>query len=119
MGAKTPHYEEEFKYMVVQQYLNGASKCYLSRKYGIGGKTTILKWMRKFGLSDTKPTAPNTANMPLEESNKELLKRIKELEEALMDEKIKATGYKKMVEIAEQQFKIPIQKKPYTKQSKK
>jgi len=119
MGAKTPHYTEAFKYKVVQQVLNGASRCNLSRKYGIGGKSTILKWMRSFGLSDHKPTFIDLETMPLDQSNKELLKRIKELEAELRDEKIKATGYKKMIEIAEQQFKISIQKKPYTKQSKK
>jgi cell division septum initiation protein DivIVA len=75
--------------------------------------------MRNFGLSDYKPIPPDLETMSSDQSNKDLLKRIKELEAELRDEKIKATGYKKMIEIAEHQFKIPIQKKPYTKQSKK
>jgi len=50
---------------------------------------------------------------------KELVKRIKELERKLEDEQIRSFGYSKMIDIAEEQLKVSIRKKPDTKQSKK
>jgi hypothetical protein len=48
-----------------------------------------------------------------------LLKRIMELERALEDAQLRAEGYRKMIELAEKELKIPIKKKWSTKQSEK
>ncbi len=57
--------------------------------------------------------------MDYNKENKDgLIKRIKELERQLEDEKIRAEGYSKMIDIAEDQLKISIRKKSTTKQSK-
>jgi hypothetical protein len=45
--------------------------------------------------------------------------RIKELEKALADAKLSSEAYSTMIDIAEQEFKIPIRKKFVTKQSDK
>ena len=46
----------------------------------------------------------------------EALKEIKRLKKALDLEKIRSAGYSHMIELAEQQFNIPIRKKSGTKQ---
>ena len=56
--------------------------------------------------------------MDYKKSNKEeLIKRLKELERRLEDEQLRAEGYSKMIDIAEDQLKITIRKKSDTKQS--
>ena len=46
----------------------------------------------------------------------EALKEIKRLKKALDLEKMRSAGYSHMIELAEQQFNIPIRKKSGTKQ---
>jgi transposase len=85
------------------------------RKYGIRGNSRILNWIRKFEESES-----DSPIMDYKKSDKkELLKRIKKLERQLEDEQIRSLGYSKMIDIAEDQLKISIRKKPDTKQSKK
>ena len=47
---------------------------------------------------------------------KKLEKRIKELEKALEYSNLRARAYNTMIDVAEDMFKIPIRKKPGTKQ---
>ena len=79
----------------------------------------LLRWMRKLGYID-KSQKENV--VPLiamsQKSNKtkeELERRIKELENQLLDSQLKEEGYRRMIEIAEKQLKISIRKKPNTK----
>jgi transposase-like protein len=41
-------YSDEFKKTVVREVLDGLSKDGASRKYGIGGHTTVLRWIRQY-----------------------------------------------------------------------
>jgi transposase-like protein len=111
------HYSESLKREVVIQVQSGQiSKEEARRKYGIRGHSTILKWIRKFEESD--PHLQSLMDYS-KSDKKELIKRIKELERKLEDEQIRSFGYSKMIDIAEEQLKVPIRKKPDTKQSKK
>lgn len=42
-------YSEAFKRQVVAEYEQGASASALCRKYGVGGITTVLTWVKKYG----------------------------------------------------------------------
>ena len=75
-----------------------------------------MKWIRKFEGSDPHYRSIMDYN---KSEKKELIKRIKELERQLEDEQIRSFGYSKMIDIAEEQLKVSIRKKPDTKQSKK
>ncbi len=110
-------YSESLKRKVVFQVQSGQlTQAEANTKYGIKGHSTILKWIRKFEEPD--PYFQNL--MDYNKSDKtELIKRIKELERQLEDEQIRSLGYSKMIDIAEEQLKIPIRKKPDTKQSRK
>ena len=110
-------YEESVKKEVVYLVQSGQiSKEEASRKYGIKGHSTILRWIRKFEGSDPNLQSIMDYNTS---DKKDLIKRIKELERKLEDEQIRSFGYSKMIDIAEEQLKVPIRKKPDTKQSKK
>ena len=53
MKRKVKFYSDEFKYKVVQEYLNSdLSIKELREKYSIGGPNSISNWMLKFGLRE-------------------------------------------------------------------
>jgi len=109
------HYSYDFKMRVIETVLKGEESMEsASRRFDIGGHTTIAKWMRKLERSNVdlilKKNKPSS-------SDKEA--RIKELEEALAFEKLRSRAYEEMIKIAESEHKISIKKKRDTKQSKK
>ena len=95
---------------------------------------TLLRWMRELGyMSVNKQKRFNFTsdkNQSMLKKNKtvndsvesfemqQLKKRISELEQQLKDAEMKAIAFSTMVDIAEQEFNIPIRKKYNTKPSK-
>ena len=110
------YYSESLKRDVVREILDGhISKAEAKRKYGIRGCGCIISWIRKFADTDSQESKMDYSKA----DKKELIKRIKELERKLEDEQIRSFGYNKIIDIAEEQLKVSIRKKPGTKQSKK
>jgi transposase-like protein len=102
------NYSLNLKLKVLDEYREGRlTKTELSKKYGISGHSTILKWLRNF------------------ENNKAVLdtndqsKRIKELEQLLAYEKLRRLAAEETIKVAEEELKISIRKKSVSKQSKK
>jgi transposase len=114
-GNKT--YSESLKREVVREVqLGNLTKTEAKKKYDIRGHAEVLKWIRKF---EEEGSHSKIKMMDYNKENKDgLIKRIKALERQLEDEKIRAEGYSKMIDIAEDQLKISIRKKSTTKQSK-
>lgn len=113
---------DSFKLKVIGDVLkNGLSKEQARKKYKIKGKSSILKWMRKFELSGYQSLPDYFERMEKDENsdNAALKQRIRELERALEDAEMKSAIYAKMIDVAERDLKIDIRKKPSTKQSKK
>ena len=90
------------------------SKSEARRKYNIRGGGTINYWVAKFRLSANQDPVDYKKL-----SKEELIKKLKQMERALEDEQLRAEGYSKMIDIAEEQLKIEIRKKSDAKQSKK
>ena len=126
---RTRHYPEAFKRKVVEEYLGtGASKMSLLRKYDIRMKSGIQKWMRQLGYQDIHQkagylgspkisvlAAKRTNSIPVREPAGSPEARIKELERQLEDEQLLSEAYRRMIDIAEKEFNIPIRKKRSTK----
>lgn len=108
-------YSESLKREVVRAIQLGLlSKEEARKKYGIRGHSAILKWIRTF---EEQGSLTKRNYMDYKNTSKDaLINRIKELERQLEDEKIRAEGYSKMIDIAEEQLKISIRKKHITKQ---
>jgi transposase len=75
--------------------------------------------MRKLGYSENlfpakKVSLPMPNNKP-QPSVEELQKKIKELEEKLLDSQLKEEAYRRMIDIAEKELKVSIRKKSDTK----
>ena len=119
------YYSEDFKRMVIYEYLaGGVSQGALLRKYSIGAKSAIPRWMKRFGYTEadksqdtnfTELIPADLAKKKEDPTNSELLKRIKELERQLQDEKLRSELYSRIIDKAEKELKIPIRKKPNSK----
>ena len=117
MKKKTmSNYSEEFKLQVVKEVLDGKfSKEEARRIYGIKSNCAILYWIRKFsGQSNYREGGISQIDLEsLMNKKKEIDKdeRIKELEEALRKEKLRAELWQKMVDVAEDELNLDIRKK--------
>ena len=113
----TIYFTETEKHIVIKEYLmTGKSKQAIWIKYtGMNDHGVLINWMRKFGyLSGEKRNIMSKIIPTKEEENFELhqlKKRIEQLEKQLKDSELKALAFSRMVDIAEEEFKIPIRKK--------
>lgn len=110
------HYSPDFKFRVVQDVLQGKYSKEEARKiYGIKGKSAILYWIRQFsGQSNyqecTMPTM-SLEDMKIKKNESAKDSKIKELEEQLRVETLRADLWQKMVDVAEEQLNVNIRKK--------
>lgn len=111
-------YSEEFKRYVCNDYLTGSmTKKEVESKHKLGnGRLTY--WLRERGYDDLKTrivSLPDMKSVKVNSVKKEPQKSVSELEKDLQEAKLLAEAYRKMIEIAEKEFKINIVKKPNTK----
>jgi transposase-like protein len=122
MERKVNHYTDEFRFQVVQEYINtGISQAELKKKYSIRGNNCINYWMRKFGTSEVTVEQINLQQAMSKEEEKtprerKLEAKVKELEKALGQERLRTLALDTMINIAERDLKISIRKKSGTKQ---
>ena len=123
---KQVYYSDDMKRMIVSQVLSGElSMAGASRRYKIGGKMTVSRWISKFISSnplrvmEIPQDTEGLANM--ESANHEisrLKEEIKRLQDQLELEKLRVEAYETMIQIAEKEYHLPIRKKSGTKQSR-
>ena len=130
------YFTEEEKHIIIRDLLSSKrTKREIWEKYT--GRTEehgqILRWMRSMGyeavdkpkrsnfVSKTIDMKKNRKGKPELESIEylQLIKRVEELEKQLEEAEMRAIAYSTMVDIAEQEYKIPIRKKLNTKPSKR
>lgn len=122
MKAKVKHYTDEFKLMVVQEYLNtNLSGRVLMKKYNFKGTNNILNWLRKFNLQEPNNQQLEIQTFMSKQKEKttyeqELEAKIQKLEEQLEYEKFRTLALNTMIDVAERDLKISIRKKAGTKQ---
>jgi transposase-like protein len=116
------HFTDEFKFMVIQEYLNtDISQKELQEKHGFRGNGNVSEWMRKFGVNkvtDEQISIQKTMSKEVDKTPQErmLEAKIKELEKALEQERLRTLALNTMINIAERDLKISIRKKSGTKQ---
>ena len=112
-------YSHAFKLQVVQEIERGElSQSQAKKKYGIQSGSTVREWLRKFGsfdraydLNQRKMKSPEQKILELEQQLKLLERKNKSLERQLEQTDKKAVFFDMMIDIAEDEFKIPIRKK--------
>lgn len=118
-------YSLSFKLKVVEEIERGlVGKEEAQHKYGIQGNATVNTWLRKHGNFDwenrthqTMSKSPEQKYLELEQKVKLLEKQKAELEKRLDFTDKKALFFDMMIDIAEEEFNIPIRKKYLPKQS--
>ena len=114
---KVNHYSDQFKRRVVNEILLGDESLeYYRRKYRIGGSMTISRWIDKFASEEIPPMATKRKDS---EELAELKAETALLRRELEDERLRREAYQLMVQIAEAEFNIPIEKKFGVKRLKK
>ena len=115
-------YEQSFMNKVVADYMSGdQSMTQVAARYQIT-KHQLIYWHSLFSSELRKTTLekPIISTAVTEQEQKEfeaLKKQNEELRKKLEQANLKAFAWQTMVEVAEEQFNIEIQKKPGTKQS--
>ena len=112
-------YSYSFKLQVVGEVERGElSQNQARKKYGIQGSATIRNWIEKFGkfdrtyeLKSQKMKSPEQKILELEQKIKLLERKNKSLERELEMTDKKAVFFDMMIDIAEEELKIPIRKK--------
>ena len=117
------NYNDAFKRKVVAEVLSGSITKEQARvRYGIGGNSTILDWMRKYAGFKMRTSGldplPILQTMNTDESKEELKDKIKQLEAKLEYSELKGRAYHIMVEIAKEQYNLDLEKKSGAKQFK-
>lgn len=122
---QTPSTKEEKQRLIELYFSTGGCKDEFWRQFvdrGSRNQGRLLRWMRELGYAEERvPTKPLTLR-PMgskkkgkKDSNQALTDRIKELEKQLEDSRLKEEAYRRMIQIAEKDLKIDIQKKSDTK----
>ena len=121
MNVKVKKYPDEFKLLVVQEYLStDKSQVELMDEYGIRGKNSITQWMHKFGLDtpvqeQTKLQQIMSKEKPQTARELNLAAKLKKAEKALEDERLRTLALNTMIDVAERDLNISIRKKSGTK----
>jgi len=112
------HYPESFKIKVVREIENGLlSKESARRKYGIGGKSAVLYWCRKYGREEYPIMPPKKEKRPLTADEKD--HRIADLEARLIQAKMSIDALESLIEVANEMYGTDLKKKVGLKRSKK
>lgn len=124
---KNVYYSNEMKLKVIDQVLTeGISMTEVSRRYNIGGKCTVSRWISNFKDQNHQTINPSHDDMVRRLSEEEdpkgeiarLREKIKQLEDQLEYEKLRSEAYETMIKLAEKEFKLPIKKKFGARQSR-
>ena len=121
-------YSLELRHKICKEHIiEGVKMAELVRKYELSCHSLIHSWLRKLGYLPgvNRRTGvaylrfENGENLKKKSANSKVLteeqKQIALLQKELEDARLLAEGYRRMIEIAETELKIPIRKKPNTR----
>jgi transposase-like protein len=111
-------FSEDLKEKIIIQVLYQSQPAKLvAKKYGVPNVHIIANWIRiyKKNLEKGAITLP-AMQKPKRKDTKALNKRIRQLEKSLEKANVLIYGLNAMIDYAEKEMKVPIRKKPGTKQ---
>ena len=90
MSSQIIRYSEAFKRTVVEALEKGELRNQAEARelYGIGGGSTIHRWLRQYGKNHLVAKVVKVESMKERDRVKQLKRRIRELEKALADTKV-------------------------------
>lgn len=105
-------YSEAFKQKVVSEVESGKKSIGEARReYGISGKMTVQKWVKKFGKNNLLSRVVRIEMKDEKNRIGELEREKRELESALAQSHLKILALESLVEIAKEKYNIDLKKK--------
>lgn len=91
LERRTIRYSEAFKLQIIHELETGKLDCvnHAKERYGIAGSATIPGWLKKYGCQDILPKRVRVEMPDEKDQIKKYKKRIRMLEKALADSKVK------------------------------
>jgi transposase len=122
------YYSLELKHQICKDHIeNGLRLRDCVKKYDLSCHSLVHAWLRNLGYKEGAGRRTRSAyigienfkSLPDKQKNKQPhtqeQQQIELLKKELEDAKLLAEGYRRMIEIAESELKIPIRKKPNTR----
>ena len=95
-------YSESFKIQVVREYETGSSISELSKKYGITGKSTITKWIKKYGKEGFRHKMIRIQTVEEIHRIRELEMEVEELKAALVKVSLEKMALESTLEVLQE-----------------
>lgn len=111
--ARNSPFSQAERLLIVRQFIEGEiSTQEAVERYKIGNENNLYRWLGRFmeALLQMRRKRQNKPDELEAMSPQELLLEAKRLRQALEFEKIRSQAFSHMIEVAEQQFNIPIRK---------
>ena len=101
MGPLVVRYSEAFKLQVVRELETGRlrSREEARQRYGIGGTTTVARWVRRYGRAGIQGRVVRVETTDERDQLAALRARISELERAVVDSKVQEALHKAYFDI--------------------
>lgn len=108
MAGTVIRYSEAFKRQVVEELESGRHRHVeeVRQKYGIGGRDTVQRWVRKYGRGHVLPKVVRVESMGEKDRIEALQKRVKQLEKALAEAQVDQVLSRAYFELACEEFGI-------------
>lgn len=109
MQGKTQiRYSEAFKLQVIRELESGelGSQAEARRKYGITGRSTVHKWLRRYGKNHLLSKVVRVEKPEERDQIKVMKRRIRQLEKALADSKVQEVLHQAYFEIVCEQHGV-------------
>lgn len=126
MGIKSGNLNKSLSNQVKRSIVRAVESKRLSIKearitYGIRSDSTIRKWIKQFQQENADLAIVNDSEMkkkkPTQDNSTDNSQNIKALQKALEEAQLKIAALDTLIDVAEEQLKINIRKKPGAKQS--
>ena len=103
-------YSQAFRKQVVREYETGTSINKLQQKYGIGGSTTIQRWIKKYSRAGLRSEMMVIQSPEDQLEFKAMKSRIADLEAALAESVLESRMLKATLEVASEALDIDLKK---------
>lgn len=103
-------YSEAFRQQVVREYEEGICIEDLRKKYGIGGKSTIQKWIKKYSHQGLRHELLRIQRPEEVQRIRELEERVQELEQALGRVTLEKLALESSLEVLQESYGVDAKK---------
>ena len=109
-GRTIKRYSVAFRRQIVAEYQAGSNLIDLKKKYGIGGVTTIKRWIEKYAHSSLRHQIVRIQSAEEADRVRELEIRVRELEQALGKVTLEKIALESALEVLQETTEVEAKK---------